>query len=248
MNRWLADRKTTNLRFRKRRNCARASGHSFFRRSHMDADSKKKAAALAALEYVEDGMTVGVGTGSTVNHFIAALKDRRQRIAGAVSSSGSQRPPAQGSGHRGPSAQRHRRPLALRRRRRRGHPSPRIDQGRRRCPDPGKDRGRGKPALCLHRRRLQGRGRAGPLSPPRRGHPDGPVPGRAEARGLGGPAGPAPGLPHGQRQRDPRRAQPEDHRPRPRSRRRSGCWSAWSRSGCSRGAVRTCCWSRGMGA
>jgi ribose 5-phosphate isomerase A len=53
----------------------------------MDADSKKKAAALAALEYVEDGMTVGVGTGSTVNHFIAGLKDRRQRIAGAVSSS-----------------------------------------------------------------------------------------------------------------------------------------------------------------
>ena len=53
----------------------------------MDADSKKKAAALAALDYVEDGMTVGVGTGSTVNHFIAALKDRRNRIAGAVSSS-----------------------------------------------------------------------------------------------------------------------------------------------------------------
>jgi len=53
----------------------------------MDADSKKKAAALAALEYVEDGMMVGVGTGSTVNHFIAALADRRHRIAGAVSSS-----------------------------------------------------------------------------------------------------------------------------------------------------------------
>jgi len=28
----------------------------------MDADSKKKAVAHAALEYVEDGMTVGVGT------------------------------------------------------------------------------------------------------------------------------------------------------------------------------------------
>ena len=53
----------------------------------MDAESKKKAAAIAALEYVEDGITVGVGTGSTVNHFIAALKDRRSRIAGAVSSS-----------------------------------------------------------------------------------------------------------------------------------------------------------------
>jgi len=53
----------------------------------MDADAKKKAAALAALEYVEDRMIVGVGTGSTVNHFIAALRDRRHRIAGAVSSS-----------------------------------------------------------------------------------------------------------------------------------------------------------------
>ncbi|HXV39970.1 MAG TPA: ribose-5-phosphate isomerase RpiA [Steroidobacteraceae bacterium] len=53
----------------------------------MDADAKKKAAALAALEYVEDGMMIGVGTGSTVNHFIAALAARRHRIAGAVSSS-----------------------------------------------------------------------------------------------------------------------------------------------------------------
>jgi ribose 5-phosphate isomerase A len=53
----------------------------------MDADSRKKAAAIAALEYVEDGMVVGVGTGSTVNHFIAALAGRRHRIAGAVSSS-----------------------------------------------------------------------------------------------------------------------------------------------------------------
>jgi ribose 5-phosphate isomerase A len=53
----------------------------------MDADSRKKAAAIAALEYVEDGMVVGVGTGSTVNHFITALAGRRHRIAGAVSSS-----------------------------------------------------------------------------------------------------------------------------------------------------------------
>ena len=183
MSRWLADRKTTNRRFRKRRNCARASGHSFFRRSHMDADSKKKAAALAALEYVEDGMTVGVGTGSTVNHFIAALKDRRQRIAGAVSSSEASTRLLAGSGHRGPRAQRHRRPLALRRRRRRGHPPPRTDQGRRRRADPGKDRGRGEPALRLHRGRFEGRGRARPLSPPRRGHPDGPLAGGAQARG-----------------------------------------------------------------
>jgi ribose 5-phosphate isomerase A len=53
----------------------------------MDADARKKAAAHAALEFVEDGMLVGVGTGSTVNHFIAALAERRHRILGAVSSS-----------------------------------------------------------------------------------------------------------------------------------------------------------------
>jgi ribose 5-phosphate isomerase A len=53
----------------------------------MDAEAKKKSAAHAALEHVEDGMVVGVGTGSTVNHFIAALAARRHRIAGAVSSS-----------------------------------------------------------------------------------------------------------------------------------------------------------------
>jgi ribose 5-phosphate isomerase A len=53
----------------------------------MDADAKKTAAAHAALEFVEDGMMIGVGTGSTVNHFIAALGARRHRIAGAVSSS-----------------------------------------------------------------------------------------------------------------------------------------------------------------
>jgi ribose 5-phosphate isomerase A len=53
----------------------------------MDADARKKAAAQAALEYVDDDIVVGVGTGSTVNHFIAALAARHQRIRGAVSSS-----------------------------------------------------------------------------------------------------------------------------------------------------------------
>lgn len=53
----------------------------------MSADLRKKAAAEAAMRYVEDGMIVGVGTGSTVNHFIAALATRRHDIRGAVSSS-----------------------------------------------------------------------------------------------------------------------------------------------------------------
>ncbi len=47
----------------------------------------KKAAALKALDYVEDGMIIGVGTGSTVAYFIDGLATMKQRIAGAVSSS-----------------------------------------------------------------------------------------------------------------------------------------------------------------
>jgi len=53
----------------------------------MNADQKKREAAQAAMRYVRDGSVVGVGTGSTVNHFIDALAGWRERIAGAVSSS-----------------------------------------------------------------------------------------------------------------------------------------------------------------
>ena len=47
----------------------------------------KRLAGEKAIEYVEDGMVVGVGTGSTVAFFIDALAPLRHRIAGAVSSS-----------------------------------------------------------------------------------------------------------------------------------------------------------------
>ena len=47
----------------------------------------KKRAAEKAIDYVEDGMIVGVGTGSTVAYFIDALAVWQDRIAGAVSSS-----------------------------------------------------------------------------------------------------------------------------------------------------------------
>jgi ribose 5-phosphate isomerase A len=53
----------------------------------MTPDEKKKAAAWAALEYVKPGMTVGVGTGSTANHFIDALASLKSRIEGTVASS-----------------------------------------------------------------------------------------------------------------------------------------------------------------
>lgn len=39
----------------------------------MTADDQKKAAALAALDYVKPGMKVGLGTGSTAAHFVHAL-------------------------------------------------------------------------------------------------------------------------------------------------------------------------------
>ncbi len=42
----------------------------------MTPDEQKKAAALAALDHVADGMKVGLGTGSTANHFIDALGAR----------------------------------------------------------------------------------------------------------------------------------------------------------------------------
>lgn len=52
-----------------------------------NSESGKKAAAIAALEFVEDDSVIGVGTGSTVNLFIDALAARRRRLRGAVSSS-----------------------------------------------------------------------------------------------------------------------------------------------------------------
>ncbi len=47
----------------------------------------KRLAGEKAIDYVEDGMVVGVGTGSTVAFFIDALARIRHRIEGAVSSS-----------------------------------------------------------------------------------------------------------------------------------------------------------------
>jgi len=53
----------------------------------MTPDDKKKAVALAALEYVESGWVIGVGTGSTANHFIDGLAKIKGKLDGAVPSS-----------------------------------------------------------------------------------------------------------------------------------------------------------------
>lgn len=53
----------------------------------MASDDDKRRVAEAALEYLQPGTVVGIGTGSTVNHFIAALAKVKAKIDGAVSSS-----------------------------------------------------------------------------------------------------------------------------------------------------------------
>ncbi|MGE4658315.1 MAG: ribose-5-phosphate isomerase RpiA [Gammaproteobacteria bacterium] len=53
----------------------------------MDQNDKKRLVALAALPYIKDGMSLGVGTGSTVNFFIDALPEHTHRFTAIVSSS-----------------------------------------------------------------------------------------------------------------------------------------------------------------
>ncbi len=53
----------------------------------MTHDPQKRAAAEAALQFVDDGMVLGIGSGSTVACFIEALAASGKQIEGAVSSS-----------------------------------------------------------------------------------------------------------------------------------------------------------------
>lgn len=56
-------------------------------KTNADKEIGKKAAAEAAIAYIQDDMIVGVGTGSTVDYFIDALQSVKQKIEGAVASS-----------------------------------------------------------------------------------------------------------------------------------------------------------------
>jgi len=53
----------------------------------MDQNDKKLIAAKASMEYIRDGVILGVGTGSTVNELIDLLPSIRERIQAIVSSS-----------------------------------------------------------------------------------------------------------------------------------------------------------------
>lgn len=53
----------------------------------MDQSAKKLIAAQASLEYIQDGMVLGVGTGSTVNQLIDLLPGVKNKLDSVVSSS-----------------------------------------------------------------------------------------------------------------------------------------------------------------
>ncbi|HKK06752.1 MAG TPA: ribose-5-phosphate isomerase RpiA [Gammaproteobacteria bacterium] len=53
----------------------------------MTQDEMKRAVAKAAIEYVEAGTVIGIGTGSTANYFIDELAAIKQKIEGTVASS-----------------------------------------------------------------------------------------------------------------------------------------------------------------
>ena len=143
----------------------------------------KRLAGEKAIEYVEDGMIVGVGTGSTVAYFIDALA--RSSIASRAPCPA---PNRARSGcvarHRGDGAQRHRPAVAVRGRRRRMRPAQVPDQGRRRRADAREDHRRGQRAVRLHHRPEQAGRCAGPVSAAGRSDPDGAQPGRARDRGA----------------------------------------------------------------
>ena len=53
----------------------------------MNQDEKKYEAAKSALDYIESGQVIGIGSGSTVNSLISQLDKVKSKIDGAVSSS-----------------------------------------------------------------------------------------------------------------------------------------------------------------
>src|SRR3990167_5290574 len=53
----------------------------------MTQDTRKKAVAEAALDFIEPDMVLGVGSGSSVNYFIQALAKEKQKIECAIASS-----------------------------------------------------------------------------------------------------------------------------------------------------------------
>src|SRR5579863_10277246 len=53
----------------------------------MDKELLKRQSAEAAIDFIDHGMVIGVGSGTTVDYFISALKNVKGKIDAAVASS-----------------------------------------------------------------------------------------------------------------------------------------------------------------
>ena len=176
----------------------------FTRTTRVSRDEMKRTAAAAALDYVEPGMIVGVGRGSTAAFFITLLAERRDVLAAVASSEGDRGGPA-GRRNTRRLAGRVWAPSRLRRRRRRGRPAAAAHQGRRRRAYAREGAGHGRAAVRLHRRRVQARRAPGRCPHPARGAADGRAAGRRARGRAGRPGRAAAQLCERQRQRDLRR-------------------------------------------
>ena len=107
----------------------------------MDATEKKRKAAEASLQFIEPGMVVGIGTGSTVNELIKLLPSIKDRIDKVVSSSKASTELLKELG------------FEVSRLNEAGPSDVYIapDQGRRRCADTRKGPRRRIAQVCLHR-------------------------------------------------------------------------------------------------
>jgi ribose 5-phosphate isomerase A len=137
-------------------------------------DELKALVGQAALQYVVPGDIVGVGTGSTVNKFIDALAGIKDQIKGAVSSSVASTERLQALGipgvrcQRGGSLCRSTSTAPTRSTARATWSRAAV-----RCADAREDRGGAGAPLCVHCRRVQAGGYAGPLSVAGGGDPHG---------------------------------------------------------------------------
>jgi hypothetical protein len=136
----------------------------------MNPEDKKRIAAEAAVDHVKPDSIIGVGTGSTVNHFIDLLAAKMARqVKAAVSSS-------EASSER-----------------LRGHGIKVVDLneiGKLDLYVARKNCRRGQPGIRLHRRRQQAGRCAGPFSATGRSNSDGARTGSRRAARLGGRTAP----------------------------------------------------------
>ena len=112
---------------------------------HVDMDQLKRQAAAQALEHVQDGMKLGLGTGSTAKHFVELLGEK---VAGGmnvigVPTSEATRAQAEALQNSADHARCDRPARSHRGRRRRDRSRAQPDQGRRRRAVAGEDRGGG---------------------------------------------------------------------------------------------------------